>query len=33
MTEAQTQTLDRGDLVKLKDPYQGRYSYGVVMLR
>jgi hypothetical protein len=25
------QTLGCGDLVKLKDPYQGRYGYGVVV--
>ncbi|QQE64154.1 hypothetical protein GFS31_08330 [Leptolyngbya sp. BL0902] len=25
------QTLTCGDLVKLKDPYQGRYGYGVVV--
>lgn len=25
------QELSRGDLVKLKDPYQGRYGYGVVV--
>jgi hypothetical protein len=31
MTKTQPQTLDRGDLVKIKDPYQGRYSYGVVI--
>lgn len=26
-----TKAHDRGDLVKLKDPYQGRYGYGVVV--
>ncbi|MGG6241590.1 hypothetical protein ACQ4N7_23435 [Nodosilinea sp. AN01ver1] len=25
------QELSRGDLVKLRDPYQGRYGYGVVV--
>ncbi|MBE9109883.1 hypothetical protein IQ273_10735 [Nodosilinea sp. LEGE 07298] len=31
MTKAQPQALSCGDLVKLKDLYQGRYNYGVVV--
>lgn len=31
MTKAHSQDLDCGDLVKIKDPYQGRYGYGVVV--
>ena len=31
MTKAKPHDLDCGDLVKLKDPYQGRYGYGVVV--
>ncbi|WP_017301966.1 hypothetical protein [Nodosilinea nodulosa] len=31
MTKTKPQELSRGDLVKLKDPYQGRYGYGVVV--
>lgn len=31
MTKPKPQELSRGDLVKLKDPYQGRYAYGVVV--
>ncbi|MBD1918299.1 MULTISPECIES: hypothetical protein [Cyanophyceae] len=31
MSKANSQELSRGDLVKLKDPYQARYGYGVVV--
>jgi hypothetical protein len=31
MAKPKPQDLSRGDLVKLKDPYQGRYSFGVVV--
>ena len=31
MTKPHPQDLSCGDLVKLKDPYQGRYGYGVVV--
>lgn len=31
MTQTKPQELSRGDLVKLKDPCQGRYGYGVVV--
>ena len=31
MSKAQPPDLSPGDLVKLKDSYQGRYGYGVVV--
>jgi hypothetical protein len=31
VTKAKSQELSPGDMVKLKDPYQGRYGYGVVV--
>ncbi|MBD1876974.1 hypothetical protein H6F75_26165 [Nodosilinea sp. FACHB-131] len=31
MSKAEPKELSLGDLVKLKDPYQGRYGYGVVV--
>lgn len=30
-TKTQPQDLSCGDLVKLKEPYQGRYGYGIVV--